>query len=57
LQIFDAQGRLIRTMESENMHFGQRSITFEGSDRPAGIYLMKLTTQDKASIRKVVIIR
>jgi len=61
LRIYDASGRMVRRLRPEAG--GQRSTTWNGTDNdgkalPAGVYLVKLVTQDRPpEMRQIILLR
>jgi hypothetical protein len=62
LQIFNATGRLIRTLVREKKPSGTYSVKWDGRDDhggivPGGIYLVRMISGDYKNTRKMVLIR
>ena len=62
LKVFDASGRLVRTLESGVLGAGSHVATWDGRDDAgrtvtAGIYFCKLNALDKQAVKKVILMR
>jgi flagellar hook assembly protein FlgD len=62
LKVFDASGRLIRTLENGVLGAGSHVSMWDGRDNAgrtvtAGIYFYKLNAADKQAVKKVVLMR
>jgi len=57
LQMFDIGGRLVAKLANDEFETGRHSITIDGARRPAGIYLLRLQTNKRTFVRKVVLMR
>jgi len=62
LEIFDAAGRARATLRTVSAEAGAHSVTFDGRDRagdrlPPGVYFLKLTAGERATVEKLIVIR
>ncbi len=62
LKIYDASGRLVRTLVNGTEHAGRKTIRWDGKgndgqDVAAGIYFCQLTLQSKTVCEKLVVVR
>lgn len=62
VQVFDARGALVRTMEERSAQPGTHALTWDGRGQDggaaaSGVYWMRLTTPDGSAVRKVAFLR
>jgi flagellar hook assembly protein FlgD len=62
LQVFDATGRLVRTLVSSTLPAGPHNVVWEGADEagrpaPAGLYYYRLSTDAGVVNRSLVLMR
>lgn len=57
LRLFDAGGRLVRSLSRGRLEAGDRTVQLEGLDLPAGIYFAALRVDGEVMTRTVVISR
>lgn len=57
LKLYDITGKLVRTLKSGDYPAGDFRVAMPAQSLPAGAYMVKLVTPEKAIIRKVVISR
>jgi len=57
LSIYDINGQNIRTLVNKKQSHGKYKIRFDGSDLPAGIYLVRLQAGSLVETAKLVVIR
>ncbi len=57
LQVFDAQGRLIRTLVDDYQPAGAHQVNFEAGRLPSGTYFYTLKTPESASTRSMVFMK
>jgi hypothetical protein len=62
LRLFDARGRLVRTLEDGDIPAGRRSVTWDGADdsgrhMAAGTYLLRLEAGRQWATEKLVLTR
>jgi hypothetical protein len=62
LKVFDASGRVIRTLASSVMPAGSHTVTWDGRDEsgvqaPAGIYFYRMQAGQFDAIRKLILVR
>lgn len=57
LKIYDIQGRLMRTLLSENMKAGSYSINFDGTDLPSGVYIARMTAGTFVDTKKMLLLK
>jgi len=57
LSIFDIYGKKIRMLVDEMQKPGEYSVRFDGSDLPAGIYLVRLQAGTRIETTKLVVMR
>lgn len=57
LQIFDLNGRLVKTLLDCSKNAGEHSVHFSNADLPSGSYIYRLTAGDFSDVRKMVLIR
>ncbi len=62
LEVFDARGRLVRTLRTGHADDGQETVIWDGTDRSgrrvaSGVYELRLTTPDATTSRRVTLMR
>jgi len=57
LRVFDIKGKEIRMLVNEEQNAGEYTVLFDGSDLPAGIYLIKLHAGEYSETVKIIIMR
>lgn len=57
LKIYNIQGRLIRTLFSNNMQPGSYSINFDGAELPSGVYLVKMIAGTFVDSKKMLLVK
>jgi len=62
LAMYDAAGRLVRTLADEQKPAGYYAVTWDGRDDlgrrvPAGVYFVKFETADHSQVEKAVILK
>ncbi len=57
LNIFDVNGKKIKTLINENLNSGTYEIDFDASGLAAGIYFCKLTANNFSQARKMILIK
>ena len=62
LQIFDVQGRLVRTLLHRPMHAGSHAVRWDGTDAhgrpvPSGTYIYRLQTDSFEQYRKMLLLK
>ncbi len=57
LQVYDAQGRLVRTLVDAYQAAGTHQVDFEGGRMPSGTYFYTLKTPDGAQTRSMVFMK
>jgi len=57
LSIYDIRGKEIRTLVNEKKVAGEYIVQFEGSDLPAGIYLVRLQAGEQVETAKMIVMR
>jgi len=57
IRLFDISGVETAALASKTLSAGEHRLTLPADNLPSGIYLLALDTSDRASIRKVVLIR
>jgi hypothetical protein len=62
LEVFDVQGRLIKTLADGSMSAGDHLVTWDGTDRsglkaPSGLYFYKLAANGKSETKKMVMLK
>ncbi len=57
LQIFDIQGRVIKTLVQSYQTAGKYSVQFTAEYMPSGTYFYKLTAGDVTQVRKMLVVR
>ena len=62
LVVFDAAGRIVRTLLFRTIGAGKHTVLWDGRDDaghalPSGLYIVRLSTGDWAAIRKVMLVR
>lgn len=55
IQLFDVNGKLVKTITDENQSKGAHSVSFDRSANPAGNYYLKLNTVNGLETKKIVI--
>lgn len=56
IQLFDTNGRLLRTIVQQELPQGQQSITINRGDLPAGIYFYRLSSKTLSATRQMMIV-
>lgn len=54
LQVFDAQGRLVKELATNALRIGQLSVTWDASDVPSGTYFIVLEADGKKARKSVI---
>jgi len=57
LEIFDISGRLAATPLNEELQPGRYELTFDGADKPTGVYLFRLSQGGKSVTKRVVYLK
>ncbi len=57
LQIFDLQGRLVKTCVHQRQKAGRHKLEFSNTGRPSGVYFYKMTAGGFSAVRKMLFIR
>jgi hypothetical protein len=57
LKVYDALGREIKTLVSENLKPGTYEVQFDGTNLPSGVYFYTLKAGDYTESRKMMIIK
>jgi uncharacterized delta-60 repeat protein len=57
LRVYDTAGRLVSTLVDGWREAGTHEVTFDGSDRPSGLYFAKLTAGDFSQVQKMVLMK
>ena len=57
LQVFDLQGRLIRTLVDDTPRIGWHQVVWDASHMPSGIYVLRLAAPGRNQVAKVALIR
>lgn len=57
LEIFDLLGQSLAVLVDARRAAGQHRIRFDGSDLPSGLYLCRLTAEDFAQTRKILLVK
>ena len=57
LQLFDLDGRMIRTLEEGNIKAGEHRSILNASKLPSGLYLLRMETAKYSATQKVILIR
>lgn len=57
LDVFDVQGRKIKTLLNGRLQMGDHNIEFNGSDLPTGVYYCVLKAQENAETIKITLIK
>jgi DNA-binding beta-propeller fold protein YncE len=55
VQVFSVTGRLVETVLSEVQPAGAHEVTWDGADRPSGIYFLRVRAGDLDRTRKIVV--
>ncbi len=55
LDVFDASGRLVETLENRELQAGSHQVVLDGSDLMPGILFLRLTAGNESTVRKVVV--
>lgn len=56
LSIYDIHGQKVSTLVNENQPAGEYSVRFDGSDLPAGVYIISLQAGDLIQTKKMLMI-
>ncbi len=57
IQIFDINGKFVRTLVNEKLSPGNHSVRWDGSRVSSGIYFVKLTEGEKHFVRKLMLLK
>ena len=57
LQLFNAQGQMVRTLVNQNIASGNHKITLDASDLPSNVYFYKLTSGSFTATRKMMLMK
>ncbi len=57
LEVYDVTGRKVTTLHSGTAKVGQHQVIFKGEDLPSGIYFYRLSINDFAATRKMLLVR
>ncbi|MEX2456547.1 MAG: T9SS type A sorting domain-containing protein [Balneolaceae bacterium] len=57
LAIYNVVGQQVAMLREENISGGDHSVTWNASDMPSGIYIVKLETQQNVLTRKITLIK
>lgn len=57
LRVYDVLGREVAALVSENETAGYKSVTFDASKLPSGVYLYQLQAGNFASVKKMLLIK
>ena len=57
LEVFDAAGRLVRTLVDRLLPAGVHEVRFDATDLPSGVYAYRLTTPSFTQTRTMVLLR
>ncbi len=57
LKVYDALGRLVRTLVNENQTAGTHSVTFNASNLSSGVYFYRLSAGNFVSTKKLMLIK
>jgi len=55
IELFDVAGRKALTLLDENIAEGEHAVTFDRNGLASGIYFLKLSTDNKSVVKKVII--
>jgi hypothetical protein len=56
IQLFDASGRLVKTLVQQEFARGQHQITFNRGSMPAGNYFYRLTSEKENATRRMIVV-
>ena len=56
LEVFDGQGKLVKTLVNKAMEPGYHTLTFDSGKLPAGIYTCKIRTSSFSEVKKMMIV-
>lgn len=57
LKVYDINGREVSELVNENLQAGEYKINFNGSNLPSGVYYYKLTSENFAETKKMILIK
>jgi hypothetical protein len=57
LDLYDVQGRLVRTMCDELREAGRQEVRFDGSDMASGVYFARLKTAQNVRTEKLLLVK
>jgi len=57
IQIFNLHGKLIETLVNVHLEAGYHQITWNGSNRPSGLYFVKMRTGEFVNTQKVLLLK
>jgi predicted phosphodiesterase len=56
LEVFDGQGKLVKTLANRVMEAGYHSFTFDASELPGGVYSCKIRTSSFSDVKKMMFV-
>jgi len=57
LELFSIQGHLVATLADEPFSTGIQEVQFDGQDLPSGIYLLRLSTQERVQVQRLTLLK
>ena len=57
LELYDALGRLVRTLADQSYNEGTHSVLVKTSELPSGVYFYRLAGKDEGQVKKMVMFR
>ena len=57
LEIFDINGKLVATLAVENSSLGFQEIKWNAGNQPAGLFFVRLTSNDQTATKKVIYLK
>jgi flagellar hook assembly protein FlgD len=62
LKVYDATGRLVKTLVENDQGVGDKSVFWDGKDLndrsvPPGVYFLELDAEQKIAVRKLILVR
>jgi hypothetical protein len=57
LQILDLNGRIVETLVDDEMQAGYHNAVWQADNRPAGVYLCRFQSEEKAEVVKILLMK
>ena len=57
LHVYDALGRLVKTLINQPLKAGEYEVNFDGTNLPSGVYFYQLLTNEFTQTKKMLMIK